>query len=253
MPRGSKPGERRGGRQRATPNKRTVLTNRILAATTADPALACHELLFVLVRDQGLPAATRSAIAAKAFSERRLQTAQASQKPHDTKLRSAERRTRAKGDAATTLARLDFLLDIARDSTAAGTERRKAALAIAEFLLPKKPGAKKGGKFPVDEFGFSVDPELAREFRDIRWKIACLPLTRKKLAPDAFARKIAKFQGRLDQIRPSFKCPCPSKYGEDQLKLDDERLKIFRERRAANFVFSPEEDWEVWPSSCLTL
>ena len=35
MPRGSKPGERRGGRQRATLNRRTVLTNRILAAAAA--------------------------------------------------------------------------------------------------------------------------------------------------------------------------------------------------------------------------
>ena len=37
MPRGSKPGERRGGRQRATPNKRTVLTDRILAVVSANP------------------------------------------------------------------------------------------------------------------------------------------------------------------------------------------------------------------------
>jgi hypothetical protein len=35
MPRGSQPGERRGGRQRATPNRRTVLINRILAAAAA--------------------------------------------------------------------------------------------------------------------------------------------------------------------------------------------------------------------------
>jgi hypothetical protein len=139
---------------------------------------------------------------------------------------------------------LDFLLSIARDSTATEVERRKAALAIAEFLLPKKQGAKKRGKFPTDEFGFSVDPELVREFRDISWTLACLPLARKKFAPDAFARKVAKLQGRLDQIRPLLQCPCPSKYGEDQLKLDDERLKIFRERRAANVIFSPVEDWE---------
>jgi hypothetical protein len=66
MPRGSKPGERRGGRQRATPNRRTVLTNRILAAAAADPGSA-NELILVLAKDQNLPADTRMAIARKAL------------------------------------------------------------------------------------------------------------------------------------------------------------------------------------------
>jgi len=46
MPRGSKPGERRGGRQRATPNRRTVLTNRILAVAADNPASTPNELVF---------------------------------------------------------------------------------------------------------------------------------------------------------------------------------------------------------------
>jgi hypothetical protein len=66
MPRGSKPGERRGGRQRATPNRRTVLTNRILAAA-ANPAPNADELVLVLAKDQALPADTRMAIARKAL------------------------------------------------------------------------------------------------------------------------------------------------------------------------------------------
>ena len=37
MPRGSKLGERRGGRQRGTPNRRTVLADRILAIASARP------------------------------------------------------------------------------------------------------------------------------------------------------------------------------------------------------------------------
>ena len=67
MPRGSKPGERRGGRQRATPNRRTVLTNRILAAAAANPAPTTNELVLVLAKDQDLPADTRMAIARKAL------------------------------------------------------------------------------------------------------------------------------------------------------------------------------------------
>ncbi len=65
MPRGSKPGERRGGRQRLTPNKRTVLTERIIAAALANPKAAPHELLSILREDQTLPADTRMAVAAK--------------------------------------------------------------------------------------------------------------------------------------------------------------------------------------------
>src|SRR5436309_11931250 len=74
MPRGSKPGERRGGRQRAIPNRRTVLTNRILAAAAGNPASTANELVLSLAQDQGLPADIRLAIARKAslFDSSRL-------------------------------------------------------------------------------------------------------------------------------------------------------------------------------------
>jgi hypothetical protein len=67
MPRGSKPGERRGGRRRATPNRRTVLVNRILAAAAANPVPTGNELVLVLAKDHALPADTRVAIARKAL------------------------------------------------------------------------------------------------------------------------------------------------------------------------------------------
>jgi hypothetical protein len=51
MPRGSKPGERCGGRQRATPNKRTVLRERLLTIASANPTAAARELLLSLVND----------------------------------------------------------------------------------------------------------------------------------------------------------------------------------------------------------
>jgi len=58
-----------------------------------------------------------------------------------------------------TLPTLDLLLRIAQDATATPVERLKAASEAARFLLPKKPGPKKSrrGKFPPDEYGFSVD------------------------------------------------------------------------------------------------
>ena len=62
MPRGSKRGERRGGRQRTTPNKRTALTDRILAAASEHPSASQHELFAIMVKDQALAADIQIAV-----------------------------------------------------------------------------------------------------------------------------------------------------------------------------------------------
>ena len=51
MPRGSKPGERRGGRQRGTPNKKTALRNAALAAAAANPDISPLDFLMGAMRD----------------------------------------------------------------------------------------------------------------------------------------------------------------------------------------------------------
>jgi hypothetical protein len=51
MPRGSKPGERRGGRQRGTLNKKTELRNAALDAAAANPAISPLEFLLGIMRD----------------------------------------------------------------------------------------------------------------------------------------------------------------------------------------------------------
>jgi len=51
MPRGSKPGERRGGRQRGTPNKKTALRNEALAAAAANPDVSPLDFLLGIMRD----------------------------------------------------------------------------------------------------------------------------------------------------------------------------------------------------------
>ena len=61
MPRGSKPGERRGGRQRAT-----VLTKQHFGSRRRGPPATAHELVLILAKDQGQAADTRMAIACKA-------------------------------------------------------------------------------------------------------------------------------------------------------------------------------------------
>jgi len=51
MPRGSKPGERRGGRQPGTPNKKTALVNAAFAAATSNPGLSPLDFLLGVMRD----------------------------------------------------------------------------------------------------------------------------------------------------------------------------------------------------------
>lgn len=51
MPRGSKPGERRGGRQRGTPNKKTALVKVAFAAATSNADLSPLDFLLGVMRD----------------------------------------------------------------------------------------------------------------------------------------------------------------------------------------------------------
>lgn len=131
MPRGSKPGEHRGGRQRATPNRRTVLANRILAVTAATPASTLNELVIVLAKDQRLPADIRMAAARKASlfgSSRSIGNRSIAPNGHGSKPETKAGPDRNKEDAKAAKAGLatDLLIAIARDTTANAADRRKA-------------------------------------------------------------------------------------------------------------------------------
>src|SRR5262249_3752933 len=54
MPRGSQPGERRGGRQPGTPNKKTALVNAAFDAATSNPDLSPLDFLLGVMRDASL-------------------------------------------------------------------------------------------------------------------------------------------------------------------------------------------------------
>jgi hypothetical protein len=68
MPRGSKLGTKRGGRKRGTPNRRTILADRIFVAGADHPVAGWQELLFLPMEDQALPADTRLVIAQQSRS-----------------------------------------------------------------------------------------------------------------------------------------------------------------------------------------
>jgi hypothetical protein len=150
MPRGSKPGERRGGRQRATPNKRTALTDRILAVVSTNPIASCDELVAILVKDQELPALSRMAIARQWFAAAHSRAAKGRSATGNAaaarRYRATGRPTRLKSDRGsaripspsttgasrtasptTNLVMLPILLSIVREEATRPGERRKAA------------------------------------------------------------------------------------------------------------------------------
>jgi hypothetical protein len=63
MPRGSKPGERRGGRQRGTPNKKTALRSAALAAAAANPDMTPLDFLLGIMRDPKVSSELRIRVA----------------------------------------------------------------------------------------------------------------------------------------------------------------------------------------------
>jgi hypothetical protein len=228
MPRGSRPGERRGGRQRATPNKRTVLTDRILAAVSCHGTATRHELILVLVEDGALPADTRMAVARKNDPPRATNAA-----------------ARGAKTEAMTFETLDLLLRIARDAAATPAERRKAAAQLAGYFLPKNPRGRtrRRSVFPKDEYGFAVDPVLAGELRDSQLRLDRLRRSN-KLTPYTVAQRARKIQARIRAIQQSLECPCPSKYGVNEFQRDRERLDFFHRRRESRKILAFEEEIE---------
>ena len=69
MPRGSRPGERRGGRKRGTPNKKTVLKNALFCAAAVGPITSPLDFMLGLMRDPKVPTDLRldMAVAAAPF------------------------------------------------------------------------------------------------------------------------------------------------------------------------------------------
>jgi hypothetical protein len=217
MLRGSKPGERRGGRKQDTPNRRTILVDRILSIGSEHPGLLPHGFLLRLVKDPKLPADTRMALAPKSFPLKRMH----------------ESRTRRLGAAPVSVPRewtpltLDALFGIVQDATADAKTRRKAALKIAEFLLPKV--AKKAKILP-DEYEFRVSPDLASEYRDIQLELRALSNGPTRRIP-AIAGKIKKLEARSDAIRQRLQVPCPTKYSIDEAVKDYVKLAEFAQLR----------------------
>ena len=245
MLRGSRPGERRGGRKRGTPHRRTILRDRLLSIGLDHPAASRRAFLLKLVKDRKLPADTRMAVAPKCFPPKRTRSSRTG-RPRalaGSRTSSAQEALATEGFAVASRGAhtpavvpairdwspqaLDALFGVVQDATANPKARSKAALKIAEFLLPK---AGKKAKVIPDEYGFSISPNLASAYRDMQLELRALANEPTRKIP-AIAEKIKKLEARSDAIRRRLQVPCPTKYGNKEAGNDCVRLMGFTSLR----------------------
>jgi len=161
VPRGSMPGERRGGRTRGTPNQRTILVDRILAVLVGCPAASPGDRLAMLVNDPELPADIRAAVAQRAFPNR-TRRARPPQRPPKSELGETAPSATVQPVETMNEAALEALIGIVCDPNASAEARRKVAVKLATYFLPMKAVNKRWRAVP-DNYGFVINGERARE------------------------------------------------------------------------------------------
>jgi hypothetical protein len=267
MPRGSMPGERRGGRMRATPNRRTILADRIMAVLDGCPRASPRDRLSKLISDAELPADIRMAVAQMAFPDRAGGVRRGRRAKSEIPVVGGTQQRELRAPSAATLpvetmsrAARDALLGIVSDASASAKARRKAAAKLATYFLPKKP-ANKRWRFTADECGFAINAEIAREYRAIDFELRDLKrhpsrdfpeiaqrIQRLQLRIDAIRQRLQcpppKDDGDKDAIRQRLQCPPPKAYGDKEFSDDWIQLVTFARKREAGIALSPEEDAE---------
>lgn len=248
MPRGSKPGTKRGGRKRGTPNRRTILADRIFVAAAAHPVAGWQELLSVLMDDQALPADTRLVIAQKSRS--------AAARSNKARAKTTNAKSAATSSQKQAAVELGSLFRLARNATLTEEERRKAAARMARVLLPATPtGDPSWSRAVADEYGFVISPKIASEYREAKLALQKLEDGNGSIRPGN-VRQADKARARLAAIRRSLEPPPHSKYGryrtyrhhrpdqpvaQDQFLQDRTRLIELEHKRRSKIGLTQEE------------
>ena len=216
MPRGSKPGERRGGRQRGTPNKKTLLRNAELEAIAGKPALSPLDYFLAVMRSQHFPLTTRVQAALKA-----LPRLHAKLRADDVGVDDAA--AQAGGNVAE-LTPLKFLLSLLRSPDTPHATRFKVAAATAPYMHRKKtsqdPAERSAGK--PDRYRFAVNIETAKELRDITSRLA-RSAKRRPNNRQRHQKTVTRLQHRRMALIATLACPCPSLYGPNEYADDQNR------------------------------
>jgi hypothetical protein len=155
MPRGSKPGERRGGRQRGTPNKSTALKKAALSAASADPTTTPLQFLLRVMQDPTVP------------TKLRVQVARAA-----APLVHAKPGTTAEGDRAGSAGAVGetdgFTIDIEEAKSLRDIERRLAALQRKRYAPSENGG-------PLTDAEILNESELDALFTKSAATLVCPP------------------------------------------------------------------------------
>jgi hypothetical protein len=117
---------------------------------------------------------------------------------------------------------LDFLLAVMRDPEAPPRQRVRAARVAARYKHrpPERPAP-----LVEDEFGFKIDPVVAKAVRD----------TRRQPRFKDIEKQNAWVREHIGTIE------CPDGYGGRDFEKDEERLREFQERRKPPAKLTPDE------------
>jgi hypothetical protein len=220
MPRGSQPGERRGGRQRGTLNKKTALKNAVLCAAAGNPNASALDFMLGLMRDSNLPTDLRiemaTAVAPFVHSRPQAPTRKRTNPMDLSPIKSSPDFTVRKmeetlsapgqcGDGGDELSPLNFLLSVMKDPDATPKWRIRAARVAARYqhapLAPDKMPA-------VDEYGFSISDTLAKAIRDDWLRLDLLESGRLgAMVPDNAEQEIAAIRARQAERDEILQCP----------------------------------------------
>ena len=237
--RGSRPGERRGGRQKGTPNKKTAYVRAVMAAHEAQDNVSPLDLILAVMREPHVALGQRVKMALKALphvhakakagqpdelSDDQAKPDNGSSAAHvSTNARTATKKINQE------LMPLDFLQSVIRDAKTPAALQIKVAQAIIPYIRPKRSLRPKRPAVVTDRHGFAVDRELARKLRN---KVARLsPLKRRRNPADQ--KLIMRLNLELVQITAALQCPCPSRYSMEHAKRDTQQLEwLWRKRRS---------------------
>jgi hypothetical protein len=254
MPRGSKPGERRGGRARGTPNKKTVLKNAVFCAAAAQPNTSPLDFMLGLMRDPKVPMDVRVEMATSAAPFVHTRPKGGAPKPLERMAVTSRwggpaeitiRRMDAKLSSTGTgnadganLNPLDFLLGVMIDADATPGQRIKAARVAARY----KHAHPHLVDMPIvieDPYGFNFDPAAARALRDDKLRASQLDDERRKREKTANgplnpSPEELKLQARIDERVKALQCSAVLGYGPIESNRDANRLELLhRKRRSA--------------------
>lgn len=258
MPRGSKPGERRGGRRRGTPNRATALRNAAICAASSNSSPL--DFLLRLMRDPNLPAELRVDMAKSAApfvhtrrKDQRLEQLRTfrghrgglTQRRFGAPTHSGVEKIEGELNGTAVAGRadlspLDYLLSVMNDADAKPKLRIKAARIAAPFLHAHPQPAK--GIVIVDPFGFEFDPALARELRDEQVDYKYKMLVSEFLTFYGSPRQ-RELEARIDELTKMLPKRCPPGYTLLHARDDWKRVSDFFDTRRTRKL-TKEEDAE---------